>query len=254
MVFPNKKLGQHFLTVGTVAEQIILLSGDIERHNVIEIGPGNGILTEAILRKSPLSLVSVEKDSRFLKKHLSLMGAFSNYSILIEDALKTDFVKIVPYPRKIIANIPYNISKFLLRKIIQSSIQNFTSITLMVQREFAIKLMSGSKLGFLLRMHADIKYLFEVDKKCFYPMPKVESAVILITPNLHYESIKHLHRMEMLIEVLFNKKRKVLSSTLKGFFRNSDVLLRELGIDANRRVESLSLKELFAIGTKIEDT
>lgn len=219
-VTPKKRLGQHFLTDENVAEQIVsaMQAGN---HNVLEVGPGMGVLTKYLIQNNELNLNVVELDAEsviYLKAH---------YPALISHIIEADFLTLKLnelYSDKltIIGNFPYNISSQIMFKMLEHK-DLVTELVGMFQKEVAERIAStpGSRqygiLSVLVQAFYDVEYLFTVDEHQFFPPPQVKSAVIRVTKN----PAKQLHCDEALfkqvVKAAFNQRRKTIRNSLKMF-------------------------------------
>ena len=246
-VTPKKALGQHFLTDEEIARRIVD-SLQASSHQVLEIGPGMGVLTRYLLQRSDINLRVVEIDREsvaYLQQHFPAL----DNRILSADFLKLPLADLYPDSVCIIGNFPYNISSQILFKILEN--KDLVPETVgMFQKEVAERVASapGKKmygiLSVLLQAFFDIEYLFTVHEHSFNPPPKVKSAVIRITRNPE----KRLHCDEALfknvVKTAFNQRRKILRNSLKTFTFNSDFKENEL---LTKRPEQLGVAEFETI-------
>lgn len=246
-VTPKKALGQHFLIDDGIAQQIVD-SLQTPYPNVLEIGPGMGVLTRFLLQRPDMDLRVVEIDREsvaYLQQHFPEL----NDRILATDFLKLHLDELYSEPVSIIGNFPYNISSQILFKILEN--KDLVPETVgMFQKEVAERVASapGKKmygiLSVLLQAFFDIEYLFTVHEHSFNPPPKVKSAVIRITRNPE----KRLHCDEALfknvVKTAFNQRRKTLRNSLKTFTFTSDFKENEL---LSKRPEQLSVAEFETI-------
>jgi len=224
MVRPKKHLGQHFLTDKNIAEKIAnCLSKDFEK--VCELGPGTGILTEALVHRhffNELTLVEIDGESvEHLKHHFS----DSRIQIIETDFLKFDLTNISSTPFALIGNFPYNISSQIFFKVIETR-DLIPEVVGMIQKEVAERIAAppGSKtygiLSVLLQTWFDIEYCFTVNEGVFFPPPKVKSAVIRLKRN----EVATLNCDESLyinvVKTAFNQRRKTLRNALKPITGN----------------------------------
>ncbi len=209
MLIAKKSLGQNFLLDKNIANKIVKLT-KIYNENIIEIGPGTGVLTEIILDLKPKKLILIEKDKKLYEflshkfKNNKLVYIFNN------DALKFHFDKFKK--PKIISNLPYNISsKFLTKNIIFNN--NITEIICMIQKEMAIKfdynLKKMNKYKFLIEHLCIYNRHFDVSPKVFFPKPKVYSEVVSFKFK---DIIINKNKLDYFINNFFIHKRKKLSS------------------------------------------
>jgi len=248
-VRPKKNLGQHFLTDQNIARKIVD-SLEAKVPDVLEIGPGMGVLTQYLLKRSELNIHVVEIDSEsvaFLQKNFPSLK-----HIWTEDFLKSDFRERFESDFNVIGNFPYNISSQIFFKILE--LRNRIPIVVgMVQKEVAERIASNSGtktygiLSVLLQAFFDIEYLFTVSEQVFNPPPKVKSAVIRLKRN----DVSELPCDEILfikvVKSAFNLRRKMLRNSLKGICRNLP------GEFAEKRPEQLSVDSFIELTCKIEN-
>jgi len=237
----KKSLGQNFLINEKVIDLIVDSNQLTKTDFVLEIGPGTGNLTRRILKKTN-NYLGIEKDES-LKKRLY------DYQIEYTDALEFDKSKL-PKKYKIIANIPYYITSPIINYYLKDSFLNNHSIpeklTLMVQKEVAEKIIDYNKksvLSLQVQAFADVKLLCTVPKEDFSPIPKVDSAVIVIEPYKNWKFKSEIKYFFKCLNILFASKRKTIKNNLKPFkktLESNDVILKY----ESRRAESLNLEEL----------
>jgi 16S rRNA (adenine1518-N6/adenine1519-N6)-dimethyltransferase len=246
MIKPKKHLGQHFLNDENIARKIIgfLPDGTI---NVVEIGPGTGILTKYILQNKNISSFFLEIDPesvRFLHQtYPEIKGRLINADILEYN------LSLIPAPFTIIGNFPYNISTQILFKVIEYR-KVIPEVIGMFQKEVAERVASppGSKkygiLSVLLQAYYDIEYLFTVSENVFYPPPKVKSGVIRLRRN----NIERLECDEGLffrvVKTAFNQRRKTLRNALKSLNISGPGTLPAL---MEKRAEQLSVADFVSL-------
>lgn len=246
-VTPKKALGQHFLIDDGIAQQIVD-SLQAPYPNVLEIGPGMGVLTRFLLQRPGVDFRVVEIDREsvtYLQQHFPEL----HDRILATDFLKLHLEEIYTQPVSIIGNFPYNISSQILFKILENKDLVLETVG-MFQKEVAERVASapGKKmygiLSVLLQAFFDIDYLFTVHEHSFNPPPKVKSAVIRITRNPE----KRLHCDEGLfknvVKTAFNQRRKTLRNSLKTFEFNSEFKENAL---LSKRPEQLGVAEFELI-------
>lgn len=227
MVKPKKHLGQHFLKDENIAQKIVG-SLSAETENVIEVGPGTGVLTKFLIEKTKnLYIVEIDRESiPVLKNQFPTLAN----KIIQADFLKYDIIGLFNGPFSIIGNFPYNISTQILFRALEYR-NEVREVVGMFQKEVAERIASppGSKkygiLSVLLQIYFDIEYLFTVDENVFYPPPKVKSAVIRLRRNdvTHPGCDEKL--LVSLVKAAFNQRRKMLRNPLKifKFVENDDV-------------------------------
>ena len=245
----RKSLGQHFLLDLNLCARIARTAGNLDGVNVIEIGPGPGGLTRALLDTGARKVVAVERDHRCVEA-LSELGAAhpGRLEIIEADALETDIVALTPAPRRIVANLPYNVSTPLLLGWLRR-ITEFDGLTLMFQKEVAERLAAGpgvknyGRLSIITQWLCDVRHEFNVSKQAFTPPPKVASSVVTLTPRAQPLAPADWNSLEAVTALAFGQRRKMLRSSLKSL--NLD--FAALGIAPTARAEELSVEQFCAI-------
>jgi 16S rRNA (adenine1518-N6/adenine1519-N6)-dimethyltransferase len=259
-IHPKKGLSQNFLIDGNIIRKIVKSSkveaGDI----VLEIGPGPGSLTQALLEVGA-TVVAVEKDPVLSQELHRLQTEDNRLKIYCEDIMKFPMEDILtPLVKdhkkiKIIANLPYHLTTPILTLTTRLT-GLFSSLTVMVQEEVGRRMAAqvGSKdyssLSVFLRFYTDPHYAFSVSRHCFYPQPKVDSAVVVL--SLHETPLKQNSEIEnffMMTRRAFEHRRKMLRSSLKELFPtfNFERALEGLGLNPLARPEELSLENFLAL-------
>lgn len=256
-VAPNKTLGQNFLVSATILDRIVAASGVTSEDAVLEVGPGLGALTCRLARLAD-KVVAVEKDGAFvdvLHRHLPL----PNLHIHHGDALRVEY-KDLMLPETgvhVVANLPYFISKPMLRRFIEEWRPHLKSITVLVQREVADRLVAEpatnayGPMAIMSHLWGEAERVFDVKPGSFLPPPNVTSSVVHIklnqTPRVHLENEAHFWRT---ITAAFGQRRKQLGNTLRAVENDKEKLLAWLEankIDPMRRGETLSLDEFAGL-------
>ena len=210
MIFAKKSLGQNFLKDKNILKKITDLT-EIKNRNIIEIGPGEGSLTEQILNKKPKSLVIIEKDNHLaanLKKKYLKNKIIRVYN---DDILKVNVEKVIKKNSLIMGNLPYNISSQILVKFLKFRIwlPNFTDLVFMFQKELGEKIISKfpssnyGRISILTNYRLKIKNKFYVSPNSFFPKPKVTSMVIHLKPIKNPITIKDISNLEKVTNILF---------------------------------------------------
>ena len=233
----KKKYGQNFLIDRNILNKISSLIGR-KKQNIIEIGPGNGALTDFILRFEPKSIKLVEIDKDLIVKLESKFSKNSYIEIIQNDILKYDFNGNIDL---IISNLPYNISSQIISKICLLEILP-DKLILMFQKEFAERLLDKklNSINSLVNCFYDVNKEFHVSRKCFRPIPKIDSTVLLFSKK-KILLLNHNEKKDFIFfkRNLFSQKRKTLKKGLKDFnIKNSEINL-------SQRVEELSLESLI---------
>ena len=237
-VILKKKFGQNFLIDNNILNKISNLIPS-ENLDILEIGPGNGRLTDKILSKKPSKLTLVEIDNDLIE-HLKKKYQYNNNIELIN----ADILKILLKTKYqlVISNLPYNISSQILVKL--SLLNNVPEILiLMFQKEFAQRLLDKklNSINSLVRCFYDVKLKFNVSKNCFRPIPKVDSTVLTFRKiKKRLITKKEINDYIIFKRKLFSHKRKSLRNILKKYKLNYN-------FDSNLRVENLKLEQLIRL-------
>jgi 16S rRNA (adenine1518-N6/adenine1519-N6)-dimethyltransferase len=251
----KKALGQNFLFDLNLTRRIARAAGPLEGFTVIEIGPGPGGLTRALLMEGATNVIAIERDDRALAALAEIAAAYpGKLTVIPGDALETDYAKLAAgTPTKIVANLPYNIATPLLIGWIGSSEWPpfYESLTLMFQKEVAERIVAKSggkefgRLSVLCQYRATAKKLFDVNRSAFTPPPKVTSSIVQLMPKANPEPECRLEVLERVTAAAFGQRRKMLRASLRSLLPEPEVLLNELGIDPELRAEQLPV-EAFA--------
>ena len=253
----TKALGQNFLFDEQLLARIAAIPGDLMDKPVLEIGPGPGGLTRALLRAGAL-VTAIEMDKRCLAPLAELSQAFPGRLTVIEgDATQIDHEALFTEPYAIVANLPYNVGTALFTGWLSARQwpPKWASLTLMFQAEVAQRIVApaGSdafgRLAILAQWRAHPKIAMKVHFSAFTPPPKVMSAIIHLTPAQAPEGVD-ARKLERVSEAAFGQRRKMLRQSLKGVPGALDAL-EALGIDSARRAETLSVADFIAIARAI---
>lgn len=250
---PKKQFGQNFLFDLNLTGRIARSVPDIEKTTVVEVGPGPGGLTRALLMAGAKKVIAIEKD-KTTEPILSQIADASNgkLEIIFGDALNVTLDEIKEYA--ICSNLPYNVGTELLinwlHKIADG--EKIKSLTLMFQREVAQRIVAkvGDKqygrLGVLANLIADTKILFDVPNTAFVPRPKVQSSVVQIIPNKNkIKSIKDITKLEKLTAKLFGQRRKMIRGIIKTDWER-------YGLSGTERAEEIDIKIFLEIAEQID--
>ena len=266
-----KSLGQNFVTDPAVTEGIIAAAGAGPKDLIIEVGPGLGVIT-AKAAQSCGKLVAIEIDKKLLPILAETVGWQPNVKIINEDILKADLAQIVETERvlpdgsdaenvRLIGNLPYYITTPILNKLMALP-ELFSSITIMVQKEVAEKMMAAADaknygvISIHVQYFCEIEYIMDVPKEVFLPQPKVDSAVL--TLHVRKEKAARVLDEGLFFETVkagFAQRRKTLSNSLTGV-RGADrdkvlAALEGAGIDPKRRAETLSIAEFAEVANRL---
>lgn len=252
-----KALGQNFLLDEQLLDRIAAIPGDLTDKAVLEIGPGPGGLTRALLRAGA-RVTAIEMDRRCLPALAELQQAFPGRLRAIEgDAMAVDHDALMGEPYAVIANLPYNVGTALLVRWLSGEAwpPRWTSLTLMFQLEVAQRIVAppGSdaygRLAVLAQWRTQTKLAMKVHRSAFTPPPKVMSAVVHLTPATMPEGVS-ARMLERLTEASFGQRRKMLRQSVKGLPGALEAL-EALGIDPTRRAETLSVDEFVALARRL---
>ena len=250
----KKSLGQHFLLDSGVTDTIVRYAGSLADCNIIEVGPGPGGLTRSLLKAGTKKLFVIEKDERCLAALAQIKDIVGNrLEILHGDALEADLVELVPAPRRIVANLPYNAGTMMLLNwldAVYAQAGAFESMTLMFQKEVAQRIVAepGGKdfgrLSVLSQWLCECRLDMELPPEAFTPPPQVSSAVVTLTPRAKPLVDVRKDVLEIVVAKAFNQRRKMLRSALKGLSVPPGALLDAAGIDGTLRAEQLDVATL----------
>lgn len=240
-------LGQHFLLDGNLTARIAREAGDLTGREVVEVGPGPGGLTRALLATRAARVVAVEIDPRAVDAIEELRAATGERLALVSgDALKMDLTPLVAAPRQIVANLPYNIATPLLIAWLRQGTA-WERLTLMFQAEVAERICAApstpayGRLAVLAQWCCAAELRLRLPPAAFVPPPKVASAVVVLTPHADQPSPGLFATMERLTAAAFGQRRKMLRGALKSL--GGATLLERVGIAPDRRAETLSVEE-----------
>ncbi|MBI4975724.1 ribosomal RNA small subunit methyltransferase A [Candidatus Peregrinibacteria bacterium] len=246
-LWTKKSFGQNFLINQGILKKIVDAGEIAKKDLVLEIGPGLGVLTQE-LAKNAKKVISIELDKNLLPVLKETLSEFKNIEIKNEDALKT----ILPKTKyKVVANIPYNITSPLITKFLTANNKPQT-LTLLIQKEVAEKICAlpprSSILSLSVGLFATSRIIGKVSKNSFMPSPKVDSAIIKITPHKEIPTETAL-KILALAKQAFSKKRKTLHNSLKSI-KNIDKILTACNVDPSRRPETLTIEEWKKVARK----
>ena len=246
----KKHLGQNFLIDRNILAEIVERAEITSDDVVLEVGPGQGVLTRELLLKGCAYLHAVELDLRLKEVLAELESGQDRLNIIWGDAMRLNYSLLRPFPNKIVANIPYNITTPLIWKLLAFASRGLTYHLYMVQKEAADRLLADYDtkerypLGIALEAMGQVTLVRKVPPTCFRPIPRVDSAVVEISLT------KNLHLMDDLLwsdllHASFRQRRKTLVNNLKGFHGIEDwrPLLERIGVNPRIRAEDLRCEE-----------
>ncbi len=243
----RKKLGQHFLLDENLTGKIARQAGDLAGRHVIEVGPGPGGLTRALLETNAAKITAVEVDPRAADAIRELAGAHAGRLSLLEaDAMSADLVAVADAPRQIVANLPYNVATPLLIGWLRQA-GSWERMTLMFQLEVAERIAAApdtqayGRLSVLAQWTCTTSLLMRIPPAAFTPPPKVFSAVVGFVPKPQQPEASLFRAMEKLTAAAFGQRRKMLRGALREL--GGEALLEKAGIEGQRRAETLTIAE-----------
>jgi 16S rRNA (adenine1518-N6/adenine1519-N6)-dimethyltransferase len=248
----KKSLGQNFLFDLNLTRRIARAAAPLNQATIIEIGPGPGGLTRALLAEGAARVIAVERDARALPALAEIAAHYPGKLQVIEgDALEVDWTSLVSGPARIVANLPYNVgTPLLLGWLTKGQWPPFyDSLTLMFQKEVALRIAAApgsddyGRLSVICQWRCVCKKLFDVNRSAFTPPPKITSSIVQLVPRLKPEIECTVTALERVTAAAFGQRRKMLRSSLKGVFETPESELEKLGIDPTRRAEELAVND-----------
>ncbi len=259
MIKAKKSLGQNFLHDQNIINKIITIK-EIEKKNILEIGPGTGNLTAKILKKKPKKFLVIEKDNELAN---ILRKKFNNkIQIINGDILKIEENSLSDETLTVYGNLPYNISTEILSKWILNINSKkiwFNCLILMFQKEVADRIISNfntnnyGRLTVLANWRLNIKKICDIKPTSFYPKPKVESSLLFFEPKENFFYLKNPKNLEKITRVFFMHRRKMIKKPFNELFNNNFELLSKLGINLNLRPQNLDFETYYQLTKEYEN-
>ena len=259
MIKAKKSLGQNFLHDQNIINKIITIK-EIEKKNILEIGPGTGNLTAKILEKKPKKFLVVEKDNELAN---ILQKKFNNkIQIINDDILEIEENFLSDETLTVYGNLPYNISTEILSKWILNINSKkiwFNCLILMFQKEVANRIISNfntnnyGRLTVLANWRLNIKKICDIKPTSFYPKPKVESSLLFFEPKENFFYLKNPKNLEKITRVFFMHRRKMIKKPFNELFNNNFELLSKLGINLNLRPQNLDFETYYQLTKEYEN-
>ena len=259
MIKAKKSLGQNFLIDNAIIDKIIETTS-INNKNIIEIGPGTGNLTKAILKKKPKKFFVIEKDndlSLFLKENFK-----DQITVINEDILKFNEKDLIKEKLIVFGNLPYNISTEILCKWIVN-LKNrdfwFDELILMFQKEVAERIIAKfntsnyGRLTILANWKLNVKKVCDIYPNSFSPKPKIDSTLLHFTPKEDFFEINDPKNLEIITRIFFSHRRKMLKKPFKLIFNDNKNILKKLKIDLNLRPQNLDLNTYYNLTKEYEN-
>jgi 16S rRNA (adenine1518-N6/adenine1519-N6)-dimethyltransferase len=266
-IYPHKKWGQNFLVDKNILNKIVDYCQIGDQDYVIEIGPGLGSLTRQLTKRSK-AVLAVEIDTGLKPALEAVLKDANNYyikyadilQINLEEELSKAFGLKEAIEYKVCANIPYNITSPIIFKLLEEC-DNLSFAVLMMQKEVAqrIKAQPHSKdyglLSIMVKYYAEVNYLMDISRNCFYPAPEVDSALVKITPRKNKYAVKNEKLFKLLVKKAFQMRRKTILNICNNVFGLEKSIIEEhlnqLNINCNSRPENLSINDFINIADNI---
>jgi len=258
----RKSLGQNFLLDLNLTARIARAAGDLESHTIVEIGPGPGGLTRALLALGAKRVIAVERDDRAIAALQEIAERYpGRLDIVAADALEFDPRPMLGTERaKIVANLPYNIATVLLTGWLSAEPWPpwYDTMVLMFQREVAERIVADvdgdayGRLGVFAGWRTEAKIMFDVAPSAFVPAPKVTSSVVRLVPRAE-PLVCRREMLERVTEAAFGQRRKMLRQSLKSLGVDPTRLTSAAGIDATRRAETVPIEGFVAMARELSN-
>jgi 16S rRNA (adenine1518-N6/adenine1519-N6)-dimethyltransferase len=251
----QKSLGQHFLFDLNLTRRVVSVAGKLSGLQVVEIGAGPGGLTRALLESEAEHVYAVERDPRAVNALRELaQHAGGRLTVLEGDALSLDLTRIMPGPRHVISNLPYNIGTQLLINWLMQADQ-FAAFTLMFQKEVAERIVAPSggksygRLSVFSQWLTEVRIMFDIPASAFVPPPNVTSSVVHMKVRAHPLADAQREKLEIVTRAAFGQRRKMLRRSLAPI--GGAALLEAAGVSEEARAEELTIDQFCAIARLI---
>ncbi len=246
----KKSLGQNFLKDEHYIQKIVDCVHYDDISNFLEIGPGDGQLSEKIIQLSqPIKLIEIDQNLNQILN--SRFSKYKNVDVINDDVLKLDLKLLSNSNTIILGNLPYNISSQIIFKVLESNIEYKYAIFL-IQKELADRFIpkenKSTKLSLQSNYFADLEKIFDIPPDAFYPVPKVNSTLVKITPNRKKYNLSEYNKLKTILSACFANPRKQLASPLKKIFPS----MPSFSFSLTNRPEDLALDHYFEILSKYE--
>jgi 16S rRNA (adenine1518-N6/adenine1519-N6)-dimethyltransferase len=252
----RRALGQHFLLDLNLTARIARAAGDLAGVTVIEIGPGPGGLTRSLLAAGATRVIAIERDERCVGALEELAAAYpGRLELVVADALTVPAGRLGEPPRRIVANLPYNIATPLLLGWL-ADIAAFDSLVLMFQKEVALRLVAAprskdyGRLSVITQWLTDARRLFDIPPQAFTPPPKVVSSVVELRPRPAPLAADRA-TLERVTAAAFGQRRKMLRQSLRSIADDPVALLGTIGLSGTSRAEELTVAEFCALARAV---
>ena len=251
-IAPKKKFGQNFLTDQSIIERIVSIAGQLENKSILEIGGGSGNLTKQLIKAKPKDLIVVEIDKDYVEILDKILKSSSVKTKLIsENILKIDIYSYFSEPPVIFGNLPYNISTKILAKLLPPSNDKnkWEKLFLMFQLEVANRIVAKpntkqyGRLSLFSQFYSFPSLELQIPKTSFFPIPKVESALVKFQSNYKYYQKHNNALFRDIVKKSFQGRRKMIKNTLKTINKNIIELMAISDIPENSRPENITLQQ-----------
>ena len=255
----KKRFGQNFLHDKNIIRQIVRASKS-ENKNIIEVGPGPGLLTKILLESGTKSIFAIEKDESFLPLLNNLKKeSLTKFDFFIADILKVDLDSLIEGYYSVVSNLPYNISvPFIISLVEQEQPVKWESLTLTVQKEVADRMLADinskqyGRLSVLIQWRSFIEKICDIKPTCFIPEPKVMSTVIRIRPK-NYIKKPSIESFQKVVSAAFGFRRKTLKRSLGQLGIDGESLAIKAGINPKLRAQNLTVDNFCDLAKIYED-
>tara|TARA_B100001121_G_scaffold303772_1_gene318195 strand:+ start:496 stop:1299 length:804 start_codon:yes stop_codon:yes gene_type:complete len=260
-IAPKKKFGQNFLTDKSILERIISSAGRLQDKSILEIGGGSGNLTKYLLEAKPKKLLVIEIDKDYIDILKSVLKSKSVETLLIsDDVLHTDIYSYFSEPPVIFGNLPYNISTKILAKLLvpANRKKNWEKLLLMFQLEVANRIVAApntkqyGRLSLFSQFYSNPSLEFQIPKTSFFPIPKVESALIKFQSNFKTYDEYNGVLFQDIIKKSFQSRRKMIKNTLKNSYKDISTIMKICDIPENSRPENINLQQFCKLTKEID--
>ncbi len=258
MIKAKKSLGQNFLTDKNVIKKIVDLI-DIKNKTVLEIGPGTGNLTSALIKKNPKKMHVIEKDDSLADL---LEKEYSNQINIINDDILNCNESLISEEKLIVfGNLPYNISTEILCKWILNLNDNkiwFSNLILMFQKEVADRIISDynssnyGRLSILANWKLNIKKIIDIKPESFSPRPRVDSSLLFFSPKDKFFSLRNPYNLEKITRIFFSHRRKMIKKPYNQIFSSNAEILNRLNINLKMRPQNLNFETYYKLAGEYE--
>ncbi len=257
MIKAKKSLGQNFLIDQNVINKIVNIL-ELKDRNILEVGPGTGNLTEAILKKKPKKVIVIEKDNNLAE--LMKNKFKERIKVINQDILKTNENSLSNQILTVFGNLPYNISTEILINWILNIKERiwFDFLILMFQKEVADRIVSNfdsksyGRLTIMANWRLKIKKICDVKPVSFQPRPKIESSILFFQPKKNFISFKNPKNLEKVTRIFFMHRRKMIKKPYYQLFNKDNSIASKIGIKLNLRPQNLNFETYFELTKEYE--